>query len=195
MRYYFAPLEGITDSIFRRLHHQFFPGVERYYTPFFSPTVHRVLTNREQRELPNADTLGFDTVPQVLTGNAGDFLWMAQVCADRGYAQINLNTGCPSGTVTAKGKGAGMLRDPDGLDAFLNDVFSRSPLPVSVKTRIGFDSPEELPRILEVFNRYPVCELIVHPRTRRSFIRAVSTQRLSPTVWITAKPPFAITAI
>ncbi len=94
---------------------------------------------------------------------------MAGVCKDLGYAEVNLNTGCPSGTVTAKGKGAGMLRDLEGLDAFLEEVFSRTPLPVSVKTRIGFADPEEFPRILEIFNRYPIRELIVHPRVRAAF--------------------------
>lgn len=169
MRYYFAPLEGITDSIYRRLHHQFFPGIDRYYTPFFSPTIHRVLTNREQRELPPADALGFDAVPQLLTKDPDDFLWMASQCADRGYREVNLNVGCPSGTVTAKGKGAGMLKDLDGLDAFLDTVCSRSPLPVSIKTRTGFESGDVFSRILDVYNRYPIAELIIHPRSRAQF--------------------------
>ena len=169
MHYYFAPLEGMTDSIYRRLHRQYFPGVDRYYTPFFSPTIHRVLTNREQRELPVADTLGFDTVPQVLTKSADDFLWMAQQCADRGYREVNLNVGCPSGTVTAKGKGAGMLKDLDGMDAFLEEVFNSCPLPISVKTRIGFESSDAFPRVMEVYNRYPITELTVHPRSRAQF--------------------------
>lgn len=169
MRYYFAPLEGLTDSIFRALHHRFFPGIDRYYTPFFSPTVHRALTPREARELPPADTLGYCCVPQMLTKVPEDFLWMAQVCRDLGYEEVNLNLGCPSGTVTGKGKGSGALRDLDELDRFLDTVFSGTELPVSVKTRIGFYSSEELPAILEVFNRYPIRELIVHPRIRNAF--------------------------
>lgn len=169
MRYYFAPLEGLTDCIYRRLHHKFFPGIHRYYTPFFSPTVHRSLTPREERELPPADTLGFEVVPQLLTKSAEDFLWMANQCHDRGYAEVNLNLGCPSGTVTAKGKGSGMLTDPDTLDAFLYDVFSSAPLDISVKTRLGFTSPEEFPALLKIFNRYPIKELTIHPRVRNAF--------------------------
>ena len=169
MRYYFAPLEGLTDSIYRQLHHRYFPGVDQYYTPFFSPTVHRSLTPREARELPLADTVGFPVVPQLLTKVPEDFLWMAAVCRDRGYEEVNLNIGCPSGTVTAKGKGAGMLRDLDALDAFLDAVFSAAPLPISVKTRIGFSEPEEFARILSILNRYPIRELTVHPRVRTAF--------------------------
>lgn len=169
MRYDFAPLEGLTDSMYRQLHHKYFGGVDRYFTPFFSPTVHRALTPREARELPAADRPGFAVVPQLLTKVPEDFLWMAGVCRDLGYGEVNLNVGCPSGTVTAKGKGSGMLRDLDGLDAFLNAVFDAAPLPVSVKTRIGFEDPEEFGAILAVYNRYPIKELIVHPRVRKAF--------------------------
>ncbi len=169
MQYYFAPLEGLTDSTYRRLHHHFYPGIDRYYTPFFSPTVHRELTPREQAELPPADTLRYCCIPQLLTKVSEDFLWMAQQCADRGYAEVNLNLGCPSGTVTAKGKGSGMLTDPETLDRFLDSIFSRTPLPISAKTRIGFASGEEFPELLDIFNRYPICELTVHPRIRKVF--------------------------
>ena len=169
MRYYFAPMEGLTDSIYRRLHHKYFPGADRYYMPFISPTIHRQLTHREDRELPVADSVPFAAVPQILTKVPEDFLWAAQVCADRGYDEVNLNVGCPSGTVVSKGKGSGMLRDPAALDAFLDQIFEKTPLPISVKTRLGIQDPEEFPALLEVFNRYPIKELTVHPRVRKQF--------------------------
>ena len=169
MRYYFAPMEGLTDSIYRRLHHKYFPGVDRYYMPFLSPTIHRTLTHREDRELPLADSVPFTAVPQILTKVPEDFLWAAQVCRDRGYSEVNLNVGCPSGTVVSKSKGSGMLRDVQALDAFLDRIFEKSPLPVSVKTRLGLENPAEFPALLEVFNRYPIQELTIHPRVRRQF--------------------------
>ena len=171
MRYYFAPMEGITDSIYRKLHHEHFGGVDRYYMPFFSPTQHRFLTAREARELPKADSVSFTAVPQILTKNAEDFLWAAAVCRDLGYDEVNLNLGCPSGTVVAKGKGSGMLRDLAALDAFLEEIFAASPLPISVKTRIGLESAEEFPAILEIYNRYPMKELTIHPRVRKVFYK------------------------
>lgn len=169
MRHYFAPLEGITDSIYRRLHHRFFPGIDRYYMPFFSPTVHRSLTPREDRELPYADRVDFEAVPQIMTKVPEDFLWAAQQCLDRGYKEVNINLGCPSGTVVSKGKGAGMLTDPDQLDRFLDAIYEKAPLPVSVKTRLGIKDPIEFPALLDVFNRYPICELTLHPRVRKAF--------------------------
>ena len=169
MRYYFAPMEGLTDSIYRRLHHKYFPGVDRYYMPFLSPTIHRTLTHKEDRELPMADSVDFAAVPQILTKVSEDFLWAAQVCQDRGYDEVNLNVGCPSGTVVSKGKGSGMLRDAAALDRFLEEIFQGSPLPISVKTRLGLENPEEFPALLEVFNRYPIKELTIHPRVRKQF--------------------------
>ena len=169
MQYYFAPMEGLTDSVFRRLHHTYFPGVDRYYMPFISPTQHRCLTNREARELPLADSVPFVAIPQVLTKVAEDFVWAAGQCAERGYTEVNLNLGCPSGTVVSKGKGSGMLSDPDNLDRFLDGVFSASPIPVSVKSRLGLTDPQEFPRLLEVYNRYPILELTLHPRVRKAF--------------------------
>ena len=169
MRYYFAPMEGVTDSVYRRLHHQYFGGVDRYYMPFLSPTMHRTLSHKEDRELPVADSVPFVAIPQILTKSAEDFLWAAQVCQDRGYEEVNLNTGCPSGTVVAKGKGAGMLSSAEELDRFLDAVFQNSPIPISVKTRLGLADPQEFPALLDVFNRYPIRELTIHPRVRKQF--------------------------
>ena len=169
MKHYFAPMEGLTDGLFRRLHHTYFPGVDRYYMPFISPTQHRCLTNREARELPMADSVPFVAIPQILTKVAEDFVWAAGQCAERGYTEVNLNLGCPSGTVVAKGKGSGMLSDPDNLDRFLDAVFSASPLPVSVKSRLGVTDPQEFPRLMEIYNQYPIVELTLHPRVRKAF--------------------------
>ena len=169
MRYYFAPMEGLTDSVYRRLHHKYFGGVDRYYMPFISPTVHRELTAREAREVPIANTESLTAVPQIMSKVPEDFLWAAQQCKQRGYDEVNLNLGCPSGTVVGKGKGSGMLKDPDALDKFLNAIYRDAPLPISVKTRLGINDAEEFPALLEIFNRYPIKELTVHPRVRKQF--------------------------
>lgn len=171
MNYYFAPLEGITDNIYRRLHHRFFPGIDQYYTPFLSPSVHHCLTPKEAKEIPPVESLGFRVVPQLLTKVSEDFLWMAEKCRELGYDEVNLNIGCPSGTVTAKGKGAGMLTNLESLDRFFDEVFAHTTIDVSVKTRLGFASAEEFPAIMEIFNRYPIKQLTVHPRVRNAFYK------------------------
>ena len=167
----FAPLEGITTALYRSLHQKYFPGVDRYYTPFLSPTQDHRLTPREQRELLPEYNKRVSVIPQILTKQSEDFLWAANILYDLGYEEINLNLGCPSGTVTAKGKGAGMLSDPSKLDLFLDVIYSKSPCKISIKTRLGMERPEEFERILGVYNQYPLSELIVHPRVRTDFYR------------------------
>lgn len=171
MYYYFAPMEGVTGRLFRRVHSQFFQGVDKYFMPFVSPGKDRVFSKRDMRELTPDTESGVPEVPQLLTCQAEDFLWAAELLADLGYREVNLNLGCPSGTVTAKGKGSGFLRDPDGLDRFLEEIFSRAKVAISIKTRVGFASPEEFDRLLECFDRYPCTELIVHPRVRSDFYK------------------------
>ena len=171
MRLDFAPMEGITGRAFREVHAACFPGVDRYWMPFFSPTSAGELTPRQRRELAPGPLDTARLVPQVLTRDAQAFLWAAAALAELGYEEVNLNLGCPSGTVVSKGKGAGMLRDPAELDCFLEAVFARSPLPISVKTRIGFESAQEWETLLPILARYPIRELTVHPRTRRELYR------------------------
>lgn len=167
----FAPLDGITKVVFRRVWHRHFGGADRYFIPFFSPTDQHLLTQRDRRELDPAENGGLPLVPQVMTRRAADFLWAAEVVSDLGYPEVNLNLGCPSGTVTAKGKGAGFLARPEELDRFFEEVFSRVRLPVSVKTRLGVQSAEEFDGLLTIYNRYPIACLTIHSRVQREKYR------------------------
>ena len=167
MYYSFAPLEGITDSVYRRAHARFYPGLARYYTPFISTNQNHVFTPRDLRELAPENNPGLTLVPQLLGKNADDFLWAAGALRDMGYSEVNLNLGCPSGTVTAKGKGSGFLQYPQQLDAFLEAIFSACPIKISVKTRIGYASADEFAALCEIYGRYPLSELIIHPRTAK----------------------------
>lgn len=167
----FAPLDGITKVVFRRVWHQRFGGADRYFIPFFSPTGQHILTDRDRRELDPAVNGGMPLVPQVMTRVAGDFLWAAEQVRDMGYTEVNLNLGCPSGTVTAKGKGAGFLAKPEELDRFFDQVFAKIDMPVSVKTRLGIADPEEFQRLLEVYDRYPIACLTIHARVQREKYR------------------------
>lgn len=171
LRYAAAPLEGITTFIFRNAHHQLFGGADRYFLPFFSPAAEHILTNRELRDLDPSNNTAPNLVPQVMTRRAEDFLWAAEQVRAMGYQEINLNLGCPSGTVAAKGKGSGFLGRPEELDRFLDEVFSRVKMPVSVKTRLGIREPEEFYQILEIFNRYPISNLTIHPRVQKEFYK------------------------
>ena len=163
-----APMEGITGHVFRRAHADCFGALDHYYTPFLTPPhVGKHFTNKCLREVDPASNEGLAVIPQLLTRDADEFVWAAGLLAQMGYREANLNLGCPSGTVVSKGKGAGFLRSPDELEAFLADVCKRSPLSVSVKTRLGLADDAEYERILELYCRLPLAELIVHPRVQR----------------------------
>ena len=167
----FAPMEGVTGAQFRQAHHRHFAGVDRYYMPFISPTRDHVFTPRELRNVDPQYNQGLTAVPQLLTRSGEDFLWAAKALWDMGYDEVNLNLGCPSGTVVSKGKGAGLLADREGLERLLDAIFQGTEGPVSVKTRLGMEDPEEFAPLLELFGRYPIRLLIVHPRVRRDFYR------------------------
>lgn len=176
---YAAPLEGITNMLYRQVHHRLYPGVDKYFIPFISPTEHLTFSTREMREIEPSENEGLFAVPQILTRNTSHFVRMAQMLKDSGYPEVNLNLGCPSGTVTGKGKGSGMLRDIGALRLFLDEIFEKCPLPVSVKTRIGFEDEAEWEKLLPVYRQYPIAELIVHMRTRKEFYDGAPHEALS----------------
>jgi tRNA-dihydrouridine synthase len=167
-------MEGLTDTVYRRTHHRHFGGVSKYYIPFVSPTQHHVFTPKEMRAIGPENNAGIPTVPQILAKDTEHFLWAAKLMGEMGYSQVDLNLGCPSGTVVAKHKGSGMLADADALDRFLDGIFEGlrgESLQISVKTRIGLEDKDNWPALVAVFNRYPICLLTVHPRLRRQFYK------------------------
>ena len=168
----FAPMEGITGADYRRVHRRFFPWADRYFAPFIAPDAQGNLKRSHLRALLPEANAGLELVPQILTNNAASFLRAAQTLAELGYREVNFNAGCPSGTVVSKHKGAGMLGDVAALDAFLDAVFAKTPVAVSVKTRLGLRSTAEFPALLEVYMRYPIKELIVHARDREGMYKS-----------------------
>lgn len=167
----FAPLEGATDSLFRQVHAAYFPHAARYYTPFLSPTQDHLFTNKDLREILPEHNRDICVIPQLIGHNADDFLWAAGELKAMGYTEVNLNLGCPSGTVTKKKKGAGLLGDIPMLTDFLDRIFDKAPLAVSVKTRIGRKDEAEAEALAALFARYPLASLIVHPRLEKDFYK------------------------
>ena len=172
----FAPMEGVTYAAYRRLHAEMFPGADVYYAPFIAPDSAGHFKAGNLRDILPENNVGIRVVPQLLCNAAAPFISVARELADLGCREVNLNAGCPSGTVVAKHKGAGMLADPAGLDACLADIFEKSPLPVSVKTRLGMHSGEEFPALLEVYRKYPLTRLIVHARDRDGMYKSAPDQ-------------------
>jgi len=173
MKYYFAPLEGLTTYIYRNLHDRYYPGIDKYFTPFIVPAAKRNFRTRELDEILPEHNEGLNVVPQILTNNAEGFLKLATELKKMGYKEVNLNLGCPSGTVVSSGKGSGFLAEPGKLDEFLYEIFSKCEIDITIKTRIGKMDREEFPEILEIYNKYSMSELIIHPRVREQFYQGM----------------------
>ncbi|MDO4203141.1 MAG: tRNA-dihydrouridine synthase family protein [Selenomonadaceae bacterium] len=158
-------MEGVTGHLFRNAFHEFFgTGVDKYYTPFLTPCPKRAINDKEIAEVLPEHNKNYRLVPQVMTISAEDFNSFKEKLRAFGYEEININLGCPSRTVTSKGKGAGALGDLQKLERFLDGVYSDGDKNISIKTRIGIDYTEEFDRLLEIYNQYPVKELTIHPR-------------------------------
>ena len=163
-----APMEGLTGYVYRRAHHAYFAPLDAYYTPFIS---NKKLGSRERHDVMPEHNVGMHVIPQILTNRADDFLEIEKQLYDYGYREVNFNLGCPSGTVTAKGRGAGFLAYPEELCQFLDEIYSKANMKISIKTRIGVSSEEEWPNLLSIFNRFPVERLIIHPRLLKDFYK------------------------
>ena len=186
MYLYFAPMEGITSYTYRNAHFECFGGADKYFAPFIVPTENERITLKTLRDLlPENNKV--KVVPQVL-GNAGAvFGEFTKKLQYLGYDEVNLNFGCPSGTVVKKSRGAGALKDLGALDRFLDSAFSNSEIKISVKTRTGFDSHDEFDKIMEVYNKYPITELIVHPRIREEYYKGVPNMESFDKAYLVSK--------
>lgn len=171
MKYYLAPLEGVTTYIYRRAYHQHFRPMDKYFTPFLVPHLKKGFSTKEKNEIIPEHSPGMYLVPQIMTNSADDFIKTVEKLQVYGYQEVNLNLGCPSKTVVSKFRGSGFLGKPEELDRFLDEIFRRSHVKISVKTRIGKDSPEEFGRLLDIYQSYPLEELIIHPRVQTDFYR------------------------
>lgn len=173
MKFYFAPMEGITGYIYRNAYHDFFDcGIDKYFTPFIAVNQNGLTKRRELEDLSAANNKDLKIIPQLLGNKGGEIAVYLQRLWEMGYEEVNLNLGCPYQTVVSKKKGAGLLADTDYLKRFLEDVFASPPVAVSVKTRIGMEQAEEFEEILGIYNQYPIAELIVHPRVREVFYKS-----------------------
>lgn len=171
MKFYFAPMEGVTGYNYRNAHHEYFPGVDKYFTPFIVTNQNIKFKTRELEDIRPDHNEGLVVVPQILSNHAGDFIETAKKICEFGYDEINLNLGCPSGTVVAKYRGSGFLAKREELDMFLDTVFEANVAKLSIKTRIGKENPDEFYELLKIYNQYPIEELIIHPRIQTDYYK------------------------
>ena len=171
-------MEGITGHIYRNALEKYFPGTDKYFTPFIAPDQNKILRTKERRDVLPENNHVPELVPQILTNSAEDFIRTARVLQELGYEEVNLNLGCPSGTVVSRKRGSGLLAFPDEVERLLDGIFSEIQMKVSVKTRIGKDDAEDAFWLMEIYRKFPLSELIIHPRIQKDFYRGEPNQDL-----------------
>ena len=161
-----GPFQGITDAPFRNVFKRHFSGIDKFYTPFFTGIHKEEHAKNLQGEEIDPRCNDVETLtPQILSTDADEILRFAKQCKELGYKEINLNMGCPFPRVANKKRGSGLLPYPDKVEAMLEGVFEQiDDMKFSVKCRLGYFSPDEIDAIIPVFNRFPLSELIIHPR-------------------------------
>lgn len=204
MHYYLAPMEGITTYIYRNAYAHYFGGIDKYFTPFVSdknfvsdkdlsagPNNSRHKNTREIRDILPENNTGITLIPQIMSNDAPRFLAAAAKIASYGYDTVNLNLGCPSGTVTARKRGSGFLSVPDELDAFLSEIYDKCPIKISIKTRLGISELAEWDRLIQIYAKYPIDELIIHTRLQQEFYAG----KTHPECFAAALSPFRTAGI
>lgn len=173
MQLYFAPLEGIGSYIYRNVHHEFFSGCDAYYAPFIYPTDTERISAKHLKDILPENNRDIKLMVQILSNNPSPSLRFAEKIKLFGYDEMNINLGCPYPMVAKKGRGAGFLANPAALEIYLEQLYSGTDIKLTLKTRTGYSSHSELAGLMNIFNKYEMPRLIVHPRTRDEMYKGI----------------------
>jgi tRNA-dihydrouridine synthase B len=163
--FYMAPIQGITNSIYRNTFSEFFNGFDLAVAPFISTVQGKKISRSYIKDILPENNTGMPVVPQLMSNRGDDFINLAVRLFDLGYDTVNWNLGCPFPMVAKKKRGSGLLPYPEQIDSFLSHVIPRIPGQISIKCRLGRNQDDEIFRLIPVFNRYPLKEVMIHPRT------------------------------
>ncbi|MBN1577630.1 MAG: tRNA-dihydrouridine synthase family protein [Chitinispirillaceae bacterium] len=164
---FLAPLRGVTDHIFRAAFERCFGRFDYMLTPFITTVKGRGIAPSHIKDVTGEENDRLRLIPQILGNDPDDFLLLARHLHALGYQSINWNLGCPHPQVTRKKRGCGLLPYPEFIARFLERVIPALPGPLSIKVRLGLDDGDELKRLMPVLNRFPLSNVIIHPRTGR----------------------------
>ena len=186
MKFFLAPMQGLTGYTVRNAFHHHFDYIDKYYTPFI-PAAKR-MNAKIKRDIDPVNNDGITLIPQAMSIVADEVIDLHRQLVPYGYDEINVNLGCPSGTVVSKKRGSGILANPDMQDSFLEDLYTKAEIPVSIKTRVGYNEDELWPRLIEIYSKYQLREFSVHPRVEMDFYKntprmddfALAMQKINP---------------
>ena len=183
----FAPLQGYTDSIYRRLHNKYFGGIDKYYAPYLRFEPNKEPKKSVLKELLPENNRGLELVPQLLGKDTDLFLFHINRLESQGYKSVNWNLACPYPMVYKRGFGSGLLQSPELIDIILSQIIPKISIPISIKCRLGFDDENEIHKLIEVFNRHDLKEIIVHARTAKQMYKGKASPEIFNEVLLQSK--------
>lgn len=167
---YLAPLQGITDAVYRQVFVKTFYGIDKLMTPYITVEKGKIKQSSINDVLPQ-NNMPHSVIPQILANSPNDFIFLAKYLSDLGYNTINWNLGCPYPMVTNKQLGAGMLPHPDKVKKILEEAMPKIHCDISIKTRLGLQSTDDIQALIAVFNTFPLKEIIIHPRIAKQLYK------------------------
>jgi len=159
-----SPLQGFTDFRFRNAQNKLFGGIDTYYSPYIRLNGKLVIKPSYERDLLPENNLGLEVIPQVITNDADEFLFVAKYVRELGYKELNWNLGCPYPMVTKSGMGSGLISNPEKINTILHRAHTESDIIVSMKMRLGYENSEEILDVLPILDTYPIKNIAIHAR-------------------------------
>ena len=159
-----SPLQGFTDFRFRNAFNNIFGGIDTFYSPYIRLNGNLAIKAAYERDLLPENNVGLEVIPQIITNDAAEFLFVAKYVQQLGYKELNWNLGCPYPMVTKCGMGSGLISDPERIDKILNKVQAESDIIVSMKMRLGYENTEEILQVLPILEKYPIKNVAIHAR-------------------------------
>jgi tRNA-dihydrouridine synthase len=159
-----SPLQGFTDFRFRNAQNKLFGGIDTFYSPYIRLNGKMVIKPSYERDLLSENNLDLEVIPQVITNDADEFLFVAKYVRELGYKELNWNLGCPYPMVTKSGMGSGLISNPDKINNILHRAHTESDILVSMKMRLGYENSEEILEVLPILDTYPIKNIAIHAR-------------------------------
>jgi tRNA-dihydrouridine synthase len=159
-----SPLQGFTDFRFRNAVNKYFGGIDTYYSPYIRLNGKLVIKSSYERDILPENNIDLEVIPQIITNDPDEFLFVAKYVQELGYKELNWNLGCPYPMVTKCGMGSGLISNTEKINTILEKVHAESDIIVSMKMRLGYDTTEEILDVFPVLEKYPIKNVAIHAR-------------------------------
>lgn len=186
-----APLQGFTEYPFRNALHTTIGGIDTFYAPYIRFENDHTIKKKYLKDIQPNHNLMVPLVPQILVKSSDDFLQLSQLIADLGYPEVNWNLGCPYPMVAKRQLGSGLLPYPDRIQHILETVIPKIEIKLSIKIRAGYESPDEIFRVIRQINEFPIHEIILHPRIGKQLYKGRADWNIFDEIRLLSKIPLA----